>query len=1220
MPALTTPERALFDITQYPSIGFVYLSQPDLVFSAPLTGGFYSAGAVVALSYGTPTIGAYTDLEPEMTLELWDGDSNKYGSQRIRAAATSAAILVGRSAQGVKLGELTIADSAVIKVYKERKVFAKNPYISPNGTQYKDETAYSTDNAAQPPVANAGADILIIVPDDETEATIPLDALGDVPSFAVRNGASLSGYLWDLDDGAVDTGLVTDSSLTATFPLGERHVSLTVTDSNGITHTAYKFVVIATKAMCTPVKIAEEVIRPTGVSWRFTVNSDELPTGIREGTKVLYTQHDDYDLDQIPVRFSGWLGTETFNLKSAEKQQREIAITCYDIAERARQVYGFPLTVEIASGTSGWYRMPNANIDRLTHHYFQWHSNILNLADFSYSGQGATYPLPRFTTDGATLWEQGDRLARAIGYTLTCNTKGQIRVKGDPIILPTAAQAALYSLPTQRTSVEVTELTADDYGEFDIEAALPPRTYWLRGSAVVAGITNINAVKAAAPSKTPGQGYSSVEETEMLVVSQAELNARLANRYAARVNPRVGSVGLEMVKTRHVFEPADMEWVNVVFPDYVRAKYPYLMETGNRFLITEMVNRYDLEKVRKNTALTLEMEVEGVVNSDMTVIDPPPPISNPNHPVTTGSIWSDFYVPVEPAELPMMTIHGLPPASQNLLAVLTDGTIAVTSDFDTPSYLGGPTWTEYDHSADLGTDVRAFTYDASGTNSGVCGWFATPDDIIYGEDLETATPTFTVQSSFPATVTYVNIDADYAINPGLFVTCIFAIDEGSNNVYYARSTLDGGATWEADVELADVGLTALVPSGLHVDTHAEGTAWATVDNPVSAGWCAHYDFRTSDGGWVVATTGFTATAGTWVSGEGWTYTDIVASGHNIRGLSIEYTLPPATSRNYTTFIVEYSYTYGHLDVNFLPPDHPDTDMWRILNGGSGFPFLTVATLSGSFQGNEKIWSVTHPTSTYNGSSNTFRFTTESSNDNIAPKVYDGNIVIHSIEIHGTGVNPFDNDACAGADGLLIYQTSDFGANWTPIESIDLEDSSAGVLVPYASSDSRYLFLGNYADGTPDDATLADTDTNNLLRVDLTTNAAINISPVVATVPYGPVYLDNQASAPRGSFDSPTGNKNALYLLGSDFTDEKVGLFYTANALSDSPVWNILIEPDVATPYRKLVLDDKPLELYIFGINGSIGYTDSPTDGATIDSRVGNLSTSAEVIAICGFIT
>jgi hypothetical protein len=1216
MPALSIEERALFDQTIYPSVGYIYLSQPELIFSAPLTGGFYSAGAVVALSYGTPTVGAYTDIEPEQTLEIWDADSNKYGSQRIRAAATATAIFVGRSAQGVKVGELTIADSAVIKVYKERKVFAKIPYISPNGTQYKDQLAYTTDAAAQPPVANAGADILIIVPDDETEATIPLNALGDVPSFAVRNGATLSSYLWDLDDGAVATGALTDAAFTATFPLGERYVSLRVTDSNGITHTAYKFVVIATKAMCTPVKIAEEVIRPSGVSWRFTVNSDELPSGIREGTKVLYTQHDDYNLDQIDVRFSGWLGTETFNLKSAEKQQREIAITCYDIAERARQVYGFPLTVEIASGTSGWYRMPNANIDRLTHHYFQWHSNILNLADFSYSGQGATYPLPRFTTDGATIWEQGDRLARAIGYTLTCNTKGQIRVKGDPIILPTAAQAALYSLPTQRTSVTVTELTADDYGEFDIEAALPPRTYWLRGSAVVAGITNINAVKAAAPSKTPGQGYSSVEETEMLVVNQAELNARLANRYAARVNPRVGGVSLDMVKTRHVFEPADMEWVNVVFPDYVRAKYPYLLADGNRFLIREMVNRYDLEKVRKNTTLTLEMEVEGVVNSDMTVIDPPPPITNPNHPTTTGSIWNDFYVPVEPEELPMMTIHGLPPASQNLLAVLTDGTIAVTSDFDTPSYLGGPTWTEYDHSADLGTDVRAFTYDASGTNSGVCGWFATPDDIIYGEDLETATPTFTVQSSFPATVTYVNIDADYAINPGLFVTCIFAIDEGSNNVYYARSTLDGGATWEADVELADVGLTALVPSGLHVDTHAEGTAYATVDNPESDGWCYTFDFTESDGGFVIRPTSLGC--GTWVDGEGWVYTDIVSSGHNIRGVSIEYTLPPATSRNYTTFVIEYSYTYGHLDVNFLPPDYPDTNFWRIENGGT-FPYLTIATLSSAgFQGDHKTWAITAPSS-YVGLGNTFRFSAESSNDNVVAKTYSGDITIHAITVMGTGVNPFPEDNCGGADGLLLFKTEDFGATWTAIESIDLEDASAGLIVPYAG-DGNSLFLGNYADGTPDDPTLADADTNNLLRVNLVSNTATNISPIVDSVPYGLVYLDNQASAPRGSFETPTGNPNIAFMIGSDFTDEKVGLFVTKDALGSSPTWSVLIEPDVSTPYRKMVVDDNPRELYIFGINGEIAYTDSPFDGATIDDRTGNLSTAAEIIAITGYFS
>lgn len=1216
MPALSPEELALFNITQYPSVGYVYISQPDLVFSAPLTGGFYSAGAIVALSYGTPTVGAFGDIEPEMTLELWDDTANVYGSQRVRLAATASAIFVGRSAQGVKVGELTIADGATIKVFKERKAWTKVPYISPNGTQYKDQTAYTTDNAAQPPVANAGPDVLIIVEDDETEATIPLDALGDVPSFAVRNGASISSYLWDLDDGSVATGALTDADLTATFPLGERHVSLRVQDSNGIQHTAYKFVVVATKAMCTPVKIAEEIIRPTGISWRLTVNADALPVNVREGTKVLYTQHDDYNLDQIPVRFAGWLGTEVFSLKSAEKQQREITITCYDIAERLRQIYGFPLTVEIASGTSGWYRMPNANIDRLTHHYFQWHTNVLTLADFSYSGQGATYPLPRFTTDGATIWEQGDRLARAIGYTLTCNTKGQIRVKGDPIILPTAAQAAEFSLPTQRTSVEVTTLTADDYGEFDVEAAQPPRVYWLRGSAVVAGTTNINAVKAAAPSKTPGQGYSTVEETEMLVINQAELNARLANRYAARVNPRLSRAELNMVKTRHVFEPADMEWIRVIFPDYVRTKYPYLLEAGNRFLIKEMVNRYTLETVRKNTTLDLEMEVEGVVNNDMTVIDPPPPITNPNNPNTTGSIWSDTYVPVEPTVQLIQTIYGLAPASQNLLAIMTDGTIAVTNDFDTPSYEGGPAWTVNDHSADLGTDVRAFTYNPNGA-SGVCGWFVTPDDIIYGEDLETATPTFTVQSSFPGTVTYVNIDADYAINPGLFVVCVFAIDEGVNNVYYARVTRDGGDTWETDVELFDIGAVALIPSGLHVATQVEGTAWATVDTPDDGEWCYRFDFEAGEQDWVIFEH-FGLEGGEYVAGVGFQATDTnTFAGAQARQISMAYVLPLGTFA-FTTIIVEYDYEYGH-------GQHPtiaeaDLDMIQFESGsGTDQIIIEQGDFAGlNFEGTDKTYSNTHPTSAYNWNGS-IRVVFGASYDAVAPLTTSGSATIRAIEIHGTGTNPFPANNCAEADGLLIYTTDDYGDTWTPVEGVNLEDATGGLLVPYPDADARYLFVGNYVDGASELPSVVDDDTNNLLRVDLETNSVTNISPVVDDVPYGPVYVAG-VNAPRGSFDTPTGNLNILYMIGSEKVDDKIGVFKTQSALAVAPEWDVLVAPDTDTPYRKLVLDSNPRELYLFGIDGAIAYSDTPTDGTTIDDRTGDLSTAAEIIAIAGFST
>lgn len=1194
MPALTTEQREQFDITQFVSVGFCYISQPELVFSAPLTGGFYSAGAVVALSYGTPTVGSFSDIEAEQTLELWNSSYNAFGSQRIRAAATASAIFVGRSSQGRLIGELQIADGAVIKVFKERKAFSKIPWISPNGTQYKDTLAYPGDNASQPPVANAGPDALIVVNNWETEATISLDALGDVPSFAVRNGATLSSYSWNLDDGSVVTGTLSSSSLTATFPLGERYVRLTVTDSNGITHTAYKFVVVATKAMCIPVRIAEEIIRPTGVSWRFSVNLEGLPSGVREGTKVLYTQHDDYSLQQVAVRFSGWLGPESFKLKSPKKQQKEITITCYDVAERLRQIHGFPLTVEITSGTSGWYRMPNANIDRLTHHYLQWHTNLLSLADFSWSGQGATYPLPRFTTDGATIWEQGDRLARAIAYTLTCNSKGQIKVKGDPMILPTAAQAALYSLPTQRTSTVVTTLTEDDYGEHEFDAALPPGTHWLRGSAVVASntVNNIKTVKSAAPSKTPGQGRSTQEETEQLVTGQAEFNARLANRYAARVNPRMGRLTLNMVKSRHILEPADMEWIKIILPADERAKYPDLSAEGDNYLVSEIVNRYDLEKLRKNSTWVCEREFEGVVNNDMTVVDPPPPPSSPNNPTTTVSVWEDNYVPVEPTVQVIQTIYGLPPASQNLLAVMTDGTIAVTNNFDNPSYLGGPTWTVYDHSADLGTDVRAFTYDASNNGSGVSGWFVTPDDIIYGEDLETATPTFTIQSSFPATAAYVNIDADYVFNVGLFVVCVYAIDTGASSVYYARVTLDGGATWEDDVELSTVGGDP-VASGLHVATQVEGTAWATA---AGVGDDTIYDFTDSNESFSVTTHGSYSPGVGFIQGE-WTEPSGPGAGNSHRGVAIERT-GLALGTVYRVRVI-FDYVQGD-------PDNPAAAEAVIqLNGG------TVASRSfdNIDDGNDQTWEWSGFGSVEDVTEILVQINCDLDLISDGARTMSGSVTIKQIII---------ND---GDNRVSIYTTDDYGATWEEIsEEVYLESGTGGLLVPFPDADARYLFAGDFVNGTASKTFLVDDDTNNLLRIDLNDNSMVNITPVVDGVHYGAAYLDNQTFAPRGAFETPTGNINILFLIGTESAFGKAGVFLTLNALAEIPSWNVLIEPGVDVPYRKLVVDENPRELYLFGVNGAIAYTDTPTDGSTIDSRLGDLSTSAEIIAIAGFMT
>lgn len=825
MPTLTTDERATFDRSNAPALAFVYICQPELVFEAPLTGVFYTNEAIVAVGFGTPTTGAFSDIKDGYTLEIWDSTHNAYGSQRVRGDATATAIPVGRSPQGTRPGELTAVSGATVRVYKERRIWTKNPFIASDGTQYKDELAYPGDNAAQPPVANAGPDLLIL--SDTGNETVTLDALGGVPSFAVRNGATLASYQWALDGGTVDTGTLTDSSLTAIFDYGEYDVGLTVTDSNGISHTCYKLVVVARPSECVSVQINTESVRPDGVQLSLTVDASDLPAAARPNARVLYIQLDSHaDYGNARLAFSGWLAPEQHSLQDARRQRKQIQIECHDAGRRLRSLFGFPLTVSNESGTTGWYRMPDASIDRLTHHYLQWHTNVLDIADFAWSGQGDTYPLPRLTTQGLSIYDQANRLAQSIGYRMTCNRAGALRVVGDPNELPSSDQQNALATPTQRTSVEVTTLTPSDYGLHNFTANQLTSTYWLHAEAVVASaiVGNISPVKCSAPGLTPAQGTGSQDVTELLVTSQDELNVRMGNRYAARVNPALSPLTLTMVKTVQVFEPANMEWVRVVLPPDSRARYGFLQAAGNRFLIQEVVNTYDHSKVKRSTTMTLELEVVG--SPAQTVIDPP----------SQGSQYPQWqevdFVPLTIDTQLGSEQWGLVKGVGSMLLVSSAGFTSVTSDFSTPSWNGGPTWVQYDHRATLGNSIIQYAYRPDATN--VSAWLLTPTAIWYAENLQSPTPIFTQQFTFRAQESNRNIDVDFINAPGQFALVASQYPDG----VWVTVTTDGGATWSAETQLS--ARDAFPPLGVSISSVTPGSAWvAALDFDV-------FDFGSGD--------------------------------------------------------------------------------------------------------------------------------------------------------------------------------------------------------------------------------------------------------------------------------------------------------------------------------------------------------------------------------------
>jgi hypothetical protein len=609
--ALTTEQEELFDDSAFVVNAYVFILAPTLVFEAPLVQANARAKAYVSLEYGTPTVGAIADVKKEMTLEIDIAGRADGGRQRVRGKeGDSNLILIGRTAPGRGDGRLTVNQGGTIRVYNEYRPFIKAPYISKDGlTQYKDETIYPGDNEAQPPVASAGNDRLIIT--NSASASVILDALGEVPSYAPRGaGTTLASFSWDVDDGTITSGVDTDDTITVSFPRGARYIRLTVTDTNGVSHTTSRLIVVARKEDCIPAQIDTYSVVPEGTSMSLKIDASKLPENIPTGAKVLVAEQENYSNTTIigyAERFSGWLGTETAALENARNRYSIVDIELYGIGEFLRNNYLFPQSINIADGTGGWYEMANANVDRLMHHLIHWHTNILSVTGFKRSGEGATYPFSELTTSGGSFWSDLSKLANAFAHQITCNSLGQIKVLPHPHIVPTADQASTYALPTQRPTGIVTTFTENRFTKFRLSARKKPTTYWLQATALLASEAISNVVSAIAPSNAPGGGTSGEDINDWLVTSQDELNVWAGNHFASAFDSHVDNLAIDVFNPSFIVDPSELQYVAVNLPDWLQDRYNLPNGSTNRWTVESVTFSYN--DTGKKASYVLRKEV-----------------------------------------------------------------------------------------------------------------------------------------------------------------------------------------------------------------------------------------------------------------------------------------------------------------------------------------------------------------------------------------------------------------------------------------------------------------------------------------------------------------------------------------------------------------------------------------------------------------------------------
>lgn len=612
----------------------LFILSPAVVFAARVNQASFTYD-INQVTFDGVTTGAYTDIKPGMTVLFGTAaGSDNRGRQRIRKAATSTILYIGRSSQGTPDGQVNLSDNNYITVLNDRRVWSVIPDIDDDGTIYKDsDIAYTDQTDEIPPKANIFGNARAQTINGGGVISLRLNGSA---SIAVADGATLSSYSWDVDDGTITSGAGT-SIIEADFPAGFRYVALTVTDSNGKSHTTEVPVYAhdPDDSQCVAFQCTSHRITPSGQQCSFRILEDIPLSTHPDGTLVIFWDGEPANIDDYSnVEFWGWVQSEQNSL-TAERTAtlKDVTLNCVDIAGRLATLPGFSQSIAGNSAPSSWLEMSNPNMDKFIDYLLRWHSTAFEVGLYRPSATGGTYPFVVLKSLGENLWEQAAGMAKALvpDYHLTSNRNGELWVWPDPMLQDSG----------DRTGTVQAALNEDDYTAVNWERMRPPRVHWIRGEAILASLDVISAVFCTAPGIAPGQGEVSQPSGRQLAASQDDLNSCEGHRYA-RANAVNGLIPVTMVTDLRI-EPANMDWVTFTLnSSYTRRQLGF---STARCLPVEVNISYNYARtgLTKTVELLLEQETSGTAavtyippDTDweppyVPPIDPPDPVPDPTN-------------------------------------------------------------------------------------------------------------------------------------------------------------------------------------------------------------------------------------------------------------------------------------------------------------------------------------------------------------------------------------------------------------------------------------------------------------------------------------------------------------------------------------------------------------------------------------------------------------
>ncbi len=586
-------------------------------------------------------------------------------------------------------------------------------------TFFKDfNIEYVDQNSVLDPIVHMGPNAAELLDQDTGDVDIFYTSVGS----SDPNGSGLSTFSWNFE-GAQITGssAVNPGNVTYDTP-GDFITTLTVTNDAGKTFTSHRHIIIRNASRSQWGINSLEGNRGSG-SWQASLWVRNDISDVVDGALVILHTTDFYGTTKQSIGgnatnrsntlFVGYIYGESIRYDATDNI---VTFTVFGLGAYLNNLETMSATLEDKATATTWNEMTSLDIDRALFGFIRWQTNIMEVADVTYTGN--TFPVQFIDfARGPILASLRNLVTSAIKGLVNSDAQGALFIEED---IQTVAIASR-NIPTTM------ELSRQFWmNEPEIQHRRRRVQSFLElGGILYSGATGtFAAMLSGAPGITPSYFGSASREHGLIIgaTGQPFLNALTGNVFALRNNP-FPEVTFEMAGNIRVFDIAPQEFTQATLS--ADETFSNVVWNPQRLIPLRVEYTYNPKTFSLLPVVSFEGETDGPPGETI-IIPATPPWDPPELP----------QIPVQPIPVP------IPPVAGNASHVffMTDNDEIVLSGDIFSTLTSQPTWSALGIGSGLPSNLDAL-WDAGGGNR---GWIAviwdTSRAYVIGR-VSTASPT-----------------------------------------------------------------------------------------------------------------------------------------------------------------------------------------------------------------------------------------------------------------------------------------------------------------------------------------------------------------------------------------------------------------------------------------------------------------------------------------------